>query len=225
MKKNEIKLGRKYAISYFGRPAPGNVIRPADAGKWVVILDPNESENLPLDPVSKRTFSDVPSKNILAPWERYTIDTAHDAAIRIDRERTQRIEYDAERASQAKHRAPFAAAFQGLPVPAGAFSSANFARPDVDLGDYLRETFVEGHAQGASVGWDAWEAAGQTILDLRRALLDAGGSWVPSSAPSDTGIPEVMIAEVNTPLAAVQRLAASIEEDTPAGVAPDKALG
>lgn len=185
MKKTDIKLGGRYAISYFGRPVAGNVIRPADDGKWVVILDPNESESLPLDPVSKRTFSDVPSKNILAPWATYSIDTAHDAALRIDRERTQRVEQDAEREATAKHRAPFAEAFQGLPVPADALSTANFDRPDVDLGDYLRETFVEGHAQGASVGWDAWEAVAQTILDLRAALLDANGGWYVNDDPLD----------------------------------------
>lgn len=185
MKKTDIRLGGRYAISYYGVPVPGNVIRPAEDGKWVVILDPNESEKLPLDPVSKRTFSDVPSKNILAPWDRYTIDTAHDAALRLDRERTERAAHDAERAATAKHRAPFAEALQGLAVPADALSSANFDRPDVDLGDYLRETFVEGHAHGASVGWEAWEAVAQTILDLRAALLDAHGGWYVNDDPLD----------------------------------------
>jgi hypothetical protein len=223
MKKSEIKIGNWYAVKVPGRYRgdssrilSGRLIRP-EQNKWVVVLDPNPAEGIHEDPVDQRTHT-LASSALIAPWLDYCIDSAHTEAIRLDNNRTMQLDYEAEWDRRARHRKPLCEALQGITIPGKSVSSANFDLPDVDLGEWAAEKFIDQRTSGVSIGFDVIEAVAKEILDLRRALLDTESGWTEHiEGPTDTGIPEVMVAEANTPLAAVQRLAAAIEPDRPAG--------
>lgn len=217
MKKSDIKLGKKYAIRLGGSTFAGNVIRP-DEKRWVVVLDPNV--DYPEDPVSARTVQVRPAA-IIAPWDSYCIDSAHEHALREDKARTWDAEYEAERAAEAERKRPYIEALQGITVPGKAFTSSNVELPDVDLADKLNETFVKQTVTGTSVTFDVFEALAREILDLRAALLDAGGAWV-SSDVTDTGIPEVdatiaAAADAANAVALLDELVKSREAGEPVG--------
>ena len=203
MKKDEIKIGKKYAIRMGSKRFPGNIIRP-EGRQWVVVLDPRD--DLPEDPVSDRTER-VYSAQIIAPWTDYCIDSAHDAALAHDRRRTEDIAYRAKVEAEAKRKAPFIEALQGITVPGAAFTSSNVELPDVDLADKLTEVFVDQTIVGTSVTFDVFEALAREILDLRRALLDADSGWSGDSV--DTGI---AVAALEGDVSALDRIAA-LEED------------
>lgn len=218
MKKSEIKIGKRYAVKHRdltqGEVMKAAVIQPAKAkDTFSVVLEGDE-------PVANRK-ADLTARSFIAPWDSYCVESAHDSAIAEDRDRTRKAESDAAYAAEAKRKAPYIEVFQGISVPGSAFTSSNVELPDRDLADWLEETYVERMAVGGTVRFDVFEAIAKQIADLRNALLDAGAGW-DESERVDTGEPTIMQAEVNTPLAAVERLAAAIEEaehgTPPAGV-------
>jgi hypothetical protein len=223
MKSRDIRPG-KYAVKVDGQIIPAGVIRPVKnhPRRWVIVIDETVSDFGAS--VTDRT-TDVTSHAIVAPWDEYSTDTAHEAAIHEDRMREHQADYDAKRAAFAERSEPFINTLRGISVPGEAFTSSNVDLPERDLGEWLHETFVEHGARGSSVTFDVFEAVAREILDLRARLIADAEGWEGETV--DTGEPEVMIAETNTALVAVERLAAAAQAadqpEPPAGVSREGA--
>src|SRR5687767_9407901 len=95
MKKDEIALGKEYAVKVRGR-YPGDakqivratVVRP-EGKRWLIVREGDASPEARTEPVT--------SQAILQLWTAYCIDTAHDEAIQENRMREWQAEYEAER--------------------------------------------------------------------------------------------------------------------------------
>lgn len=109
----------------------------------------------------------VPLSAVLAPWDAYVLDRDWDEAIQADRSRDDRLRYERKRQERKARIEAWLPAFEKLMVPAEGLSTANVERPDVDLMDELRRSYVDGDASATMVGWTVWERVAQRILTLQ----------------------------------------------------------
>ena len=205
MKKSEIKIGAEYAVKLATNDiVRATIIRPVKShpGRWVAIREGATT-------AGDRTF-DVYSQSIIAPWLRYCVDTAHAEAIREEARRRQEEKDATEREARAQRLAPYINTLRGIEVQTD---------PPRDLGELLHQRLVESGMQTTTVGFSVWEAVAKEIALLRERLVAAGGEW--GGDAQDTGIPEVMTAELDpilSGLARVQAQLAKLEDQPPAGV-------
>lgn len=150
----ELTEGRKRAFHVYAIERPQ---RPGRAS----------SNNIP-----PRTFM-LSAANVVQTWAEYTLARVHAEALTMNDMRDYRI----ARAAEDARRAPFIDALRGITVEAEAFSHANFDRPPVDLGAEVERIFCGGRSYSASVSFAVFEAVAAELVRLRRAILEAGGTW------------------------------------------------
>jgi hypothetical protein len=171
MRSADVVPGNRYAVKR------GSDVESAEAhvklptGKWRVILRSGD-------------VAHVSPVNILAPWNEYVFLRDWDEALDDNAARDSWARVNKLREERKARIESWIGAFDGLMVPAESLSSANFERPDVDLGADLRETFIEFGVTGKMIRLEAFEAIASRMKEMQEALLTAESGW--SMLPGDT---------------------------------------
>jgi hypothetical protein len=109
----------------------------------------------------------VHHNNVLSTWEDHLYGVAWDEAHAENAMRDRMAEDHRERRARAElWEREILPAFKNLMVPAEALSKANYERPNEDLSDALRDTFVYHGAVGATFGADVFIAVARRINEL-----------------------------------------------------------
>ena len=182
MLKKDIQIGTKYAVRI---PNPRNPRQTQIVGMQVTALSKSVVEGV-VDACLVNPLQRVRTRQVLRTWaEHQALEAEKQAADQVRQERAQQRAAEAaaeddQRRSEIK---AWVGTFSGMMVPAESVSSANFSRPDVDLGAEMERILVTNRAESVALGYEALKVVAQTITQLREQVLAQGGSWVAPDAP------------------------------------------
>lgn len=161
MKLQDIKEGENYAAKV-----------PADYGRQKVVKQVRVTSVLAnlreVWVMSGHSFKLTPQA-IIAPWSEYVVERDHDAAIRMDRDRDARIEYDQRQADKrARYEADILPAFKRLPTSERQFISRprGTSDPGFDLADVIEDVMVRGGSMSITLYEDDLAAIAARIQEL-----------------------------------------------------------